>query len=326
MSRWQAHLEADPLPWLLEPDNPSVRRFALTDLLDRPASDPEVHAAAAAIMDSAPVRAILDAQYPDGYWVKPGLGYSPKYKATVWQILFLAELGAGRTERIAKACEHVFAHTQREDGRFIANRGRGGAIVCLNGNLMRSLLWFGYGDDERVERGFGWLAERITGERGFRCPYNGDQPCAWGAVKALLAFAAQPPQGRTPAVQAAIRRGVDFLLSRDLAVADYPHTSGISPLWFRFGFPTTYASHVLEALLALSRLGCGGDRRLANAVELVLSKQDERGRWPLESTVDKAWTRFEKRGQPSKWVTLNVLRVLKAASRRSGDRQKTGVG
>ncbi len=74
---WRAKLNADPLPWLLEPDNPSVRYFALRDLLDRPEHDADLRAARAAIMDSEPVRAILAARHADGYWVKPGPGYTP---------------------------------------------------------------------------------------------------------------------------------------------------------------------------------------------------------------------------------------------------------
>ena len=71
---------SDPLDWLLEEDrqNPGVRTFALTELLDRPADDPEVIAARRAVMTSGPVPAILDAQDADGFWVKPGSGYSPK--------------------------------------------------------------------------------------------------------------------------------------------------------------------------------------------------------------------------------------------------------
>ena len=47
MSEWKSKLNADPLPWLLESDevNPGVRYFALRDLLDRPADDPELIAA-----------------------------------------------------------------------------------------------------------------------------------------------------------------------------------------------------------------------------------------------------------------------------------------
>ena len=74
-------LRDDPLPWLLEPDpaNPAVRYFTLRDLLHRAEADPEVRQARAEIMATGPVPAILAAQQSEGYWVKPGAGYSPKY-------------------------------------------------------------------------------------------------------------------------------------------------------------------------------------------------------------------------------------------------------
>jgi hypothetical protein len=312
MDNWTSLLKADPTPWLLEPDNPSVRYFTLADLLERLPSDAEVRQAKAAIMASEPVQKILDAQYPDGYWVKPGIGYSPKYRATVWQVIFLADLGATRTAQIEKACEHVFEHAQRTDGAFIANKRESGAVICLNGNLLRSLLWFGYRDDPHVQRGLDWLAARVDGDEGFGCHYNGRLPCAWGAVKVLSAFAALPEGKRPPAVQEAIERGVEFLLSYDLVKADYPGgRGGVSPLWFQFGFPLTYISNILEALLVLARLGRGRHPRLAGAIEFMLAKQDQEGRWPLEYSPAKTWATFGQKGQPSKWVTLNALRVLK---------------
>jgi len=112
MTDWQNVLNDDPIPWLLEPDpeNPSVCYFALRELLARPEGAPEVQAARAAIMTTGPVPAILDAQYPDGYWVKPGGGYSPKYRGTVWQIIFLAELGADPSdERVRRGCEYLLS-------------------------------------------------------------------------------------------------------------------------------------------------------------------------------------------------------------------------
>ncbi|MFB0533707.1 MAG: nitrogen fixation protein NifH [Anaerolineae bacterium] len=312
MADWMSLLETDPIPWLLGEDNPSVRYFTLTDLLEPPLSNAEVRQAKAAIMASEPVQKILDAQYPDGYWVKPGIGYSPKYRATVWQVIFLADLGATRTAQIEKACEQVFEHAQRTDGAFIANKRERGAVICLNGNLLRSLLWFGYGDDPRVQRGLAWLAARVSGDEGFGCHYNGRLPCAWGAVKVLSAFAALPEGERPPAVQEAIGRGVEFLLSYDLVKADYPGGhGGVSPLWFQFGFPLTYVSNILEALLVLTRLGRGRHPRLAGAIEFMLAKQDQEGYWPLEYSPGKTWATFGQRGQPSKWVTLNALRVLR---------------
>src|SRR5574342_926386 len=110
---WRSRLNADPLPWLLEPEEPAVRHFALTDLLDRPPDDPEVVATRAAINASQPVRAILTAQNPDGYWVKPGPGYSPKYRSTVWQVIFLDQLGADASDaRVRAACDYILTHTQ----------------------------------------------------------------------------------------------------------------------------------------------------------------------------------------------------------------------
>ena len=37
------------------------------------------------------------------YWIKPGRGYSPEYRVTVWQLMFLTDLGVTRTEGIARS-------------------------------------------------------------------------------------------------------------------------------------------------------------------------------------------------------------------------------
>jgi hypothetical protein len=92
--------KSTPLPWLIgqDTDNPGVRYFALRDLLELPESDAEVREARSTIMRSDPVPAILEAQQPDRAWVKNGSGYSPEYRATVWSLLILVELGADPDE------------------------------------------------------------------------------------------------------------------------------------------------------------------------------------------------------------------------------------
>ena len=231
MEDWRRALNDDPLPWLLEPDpaNPGVRYFALRDLLDRPEDDPEVRAARQACMVSGPLPAILDAQYPDGYWVKPGSGYSPKYRSTVWQIMFLAELGADPSDaRVRRGCEYLLSHAVAANGAFSAYQKPvpNGAIHCLNGNLLCALLRLGYADDPRVQKALDWQARAITGEEplryyksgtsgpGFACGANSGLPCAWGAVKAIRVLVAVPPERRTPAVQRALTVGAEFLFSR----------------------------------------------------------------------------------------------------------------
>jgi len=318
---WLAALRGNPIPWLLEADNPSVRAFTLTDLLARPASDPEVVAAQEAVMRSRPVLEILAAQYPTGYWIKPDVGYSPKYRATIWQVMFLADLGATRTEPIARACEHVLAQAYLPDaGLFSAHKRTTGTLACLNGNLLRALWHFGYGAHPIVQQVAETLARNAV-EDGFCCRWNAATPgkewlpCAWGCIKVLRGLAAIPPEFRSPTIEAAIAQGVDFLLSHDLVRADYPHADEISGLWWQFGFPLGYAADALEALEALAAHGAADDPRLIPAFERVLDKQDGQGRWLLETRLEKTWTQFEEIGQPSKWITLRVLRVLKLSRR-----------
>ena len=166
MDNWQSKLNGDLLPWLLEPENPSVRYLALRDLLDRDENNRDVLAAKAAILQSAPVKKIIAAQKTEGYWAKAGVGYSPKYKATDWQILFLAELGAdGTNHLVQRGCEYLLTHAQATRGGFsaMANAVPSGAIHCLNGNLIWALVTLGYYDD-RVRAAVDWLAGAITGD------------------------------------------------------------------------------------------------------------------------------------------------------------------
>lgn len=331
-------LHDNPLDWLLEPDaaNPGVRYFALRDLLDQPADAPEVVAAQAAVMASGPVPAILAAQDPAGCWVEPGAGYYPKYTGTVWQIIFLAQFGAdGRDPRVRAGCDYLLDHSRSTYGGFSAGSSPSGMIHCLQGNLAAALLDLGWLGDPRLDAALDWLARSITGAGiapaaeqdapiryyrsgnsapGFVCAANNHLPCAWGAVKAMLALGKVPEAARTPAIRAAIATGIDFLLGCDPAQADYPTPYGGKPSqsWFRFGYPIAYVTDVLQNLEVLTALGCGGDVRLHAALNLLESKRDAQGRWKMEYTYNgKTWAHVEQKGKPSKWVTLRALRVLK---------------
>ncbi len=336
MEAWRSTLRGDPLPWLLDREAPAVRHLALRRLLDEPEDAPSVRRARAAAMRTHPISSILEAQHPDGWWVKPGHGYSPKYTSTVWSLIFLDQLGAdGRDRRVARACAYVLEHVQAPNGGLSCS-GRAderrpppssGVIHCLNGNLLRALIGSGHLDDPRVRRAIDWQARSITGEGfdayhhsgtsgpGFACAANEHLPCGWGAIKALGALARIPPRRRAPHVRRAVAAGAWFLLSRDPAVADYPMGWGNtrpSASWFKLGFPSGYVADVLQNLEVLCELGHARDPRLSNALDLVLSKQREDGTWRNEYAYNgKTWGDIERQGQPSRWVTLRACAVLK---------------
>jgi hypothetical protein len=132
----------------------------------------------------------------------------------------------------------------------------------------------------------------------------------------MLAFAKLSEKKRTPLIERAIERGVDFLFSVDPATSEYPNGWADKPSgnWWKFGFPVFYITDLLQNVEALVGLGCGNDPRLKNALDLVREKQDELGRWALEyHYTGKTWLDFGARKKPNKWVTLRALRVLKQA-------------
>ena len=118
---------------------------------------------------------------------------------------------------------------------------------------------------------------------------------------------------RTQELREAIQMGVDFLLSRDPVKADYPYVGRVSSTWFKFGFPLSYWSDVLETASVLTNLGYGADPGLQKTMEFILGKQDGQGRWKLENTMNRMWFEVEEKREPSKWTTLRALRVLKGA-------------
>jgi hypothetical protein len=199
-----------------------------------------------------------------------------------------------------------------DDNPFFA----GEVEPCINGQVAAVGAYFG-----QDVRG---LVARLLGEQlpdgGWNCEAaNGSTRSSFNTticvLEALLAH--EQAIGASPDVTAARLRGQAYLLDRRLyrrrstgAVIAHDRKGGAA--WTRFAFPTWWHYDVLRGLDYLRRAGVAPDERVAEAVDLVLSKRDEDGRWPLE-------VRYPGRmpieiddgeGLPSRWITLRALRVL----------------
>jgi hypothetical protein len=333
---WQKQIKGETFEWLLEITDPGVRYLALRDLLDKPEDD-ELKEARKTAHQKGSISSVLNKMQPEGYWAKPGPGYLPKYRSTVWALILLAQLGARVQDdrRISQACDYLMDHALTAGGQFGVHGTPSGTIDCLQGNLCWALLEMGY-TDPRLNQAFEWMARSVTGEGiaskekkeakwryyaykcgpNFACGANGNKACAWGAVKVMLAFGKLPPDSRNRLIDEAIAQGVDFLFGNDPVKADWPTRLGEKPSsnWWKFGFPVFYVTDLLQVAEALTTLGSGNDPRLANTFELIREKQDKLGRWPLEyNYAGKTWGDYGVKKQPNKWVTLRALRVLKRA-------------
>jgi hypothetical protein len=132
-----------------------------------------------------------------------------------------------------------------------------------------------------------------------------------GAVKALKALSEIPLPERSADVQRTIKEGTEYILKHHVHRRSHNLARTSKPGWLRFGFPLMYQTDVLEILGILTRLGCR-DERMQEAIDVVVSKQDSSGRWKLADNFNGRFqVDIEAKGQPSKWITLNALRVLK---------------
>jgi hypothetical protein len=331
MKDWRSVLKADSTGWLLGKDNPSVRYFALMDILEKSEKKSELKEARGKIMETGAVPRILAKQKKEGYWEAPERFYTAKYKGTVWQLIILAELGADESdERIKKSCEFILQNSQDpESGGFSvwrsAKTGGGrssGVIPCLTGNMVWSLIRFGYLEDPRVKRGIDWFTAYQRFDDGVErkpkdWPYErweacwGKHSCHMGVVKALKALAEIPVEKRSKKVKNTLKEGVEYLFKHHIYKRSHDLRRISKPKWLRFGFPLMYQTDVMEILGILTSLGYK-DKRLQEAVDLVVSKQDKHGRWIMESTFNGRFqTNIEQKGKPSKWITLRALKVLK---------------
>jgi hypothetical protein len=317
--------------WLLEEDNPSVRYLTLKNLLDKTEDDYHVKQSKECIMTRGAVLKILEKQDPSGYWVSLKDFYvKTKYKGTVWSLILLAELWAtGTDERIRKACEIILNRSQdKENGGFCYRESKtesGGdpaaVLPCLTGNMVFSLIRFGYLNDPRVQKGIEWITKYQRFDDGDTLPpkawpYHkfetcwGKHTCYLGVVKALKALAEIPSTKRTTSVNSTIDRCIEYILKHRIYKRSHEPDQIANDRWTQLAFPRMWNTDFLEILLLLTQFGVK-DVRMQDAVKLLEEKQLN-GKWILEKTYNGRYqTRIEQKGNPSKWLTLGAITVLK---------------
>ena len=308
--------------------------FTLKDIFDKPESDPEVQKAKRNIMQCGIVPDILRKQQEPAYIQTFPRFYTAKYEGLVWQLIVLAEMGADVNPQIKEQCEYILSNSQEiEEGGFAINTAakKGGGritevVPCLTGNMVWSLIHFGYLGDPRLQKAVDWLTRYMRFNDGIEDhpqipPYDrlemcwGKHACHMGVVKGLKGLGAIPQEKRTKEIQDTINQAAEFLLVHHIYKCSHDLNKISKPGWLKFSFPLMYQTDVLEILDILTDLGIV-DSRMNDALDKVLSKQDDMGRWRTENTsiTDKLLIPIDQKGEHSKWITLKAISVLKRAS------------
>ena len=300
----------DAVAWLLESEEPAVRGMARRDLLGRPHRED--------VLSGPKVQALLNDACADKRAYK-------KWTGAHWRIVSLAELEVPAGEpRAVAAAEYDLAEVLRSL-RYGVSVVDGLVRRCgsIEGNTLGACSRFGMADDPRVQQlaagllewqwpDGGWNCDRTASGR--RSSFHETHSAAWGLHEYHRAT------GDTAARDAAVRAGELFLehrVFRSLSTGEV-----INQRWLRPSYPPYWHYDILQALLVLSRLGLVGDERAGDALDELERQRKPDGRWHAgrqwwsppggdrtPEVVD--WGR----SGPNELITLNALRVLKAAGR-----------
>ncbi len=302
--------------WLLDSD-PSIRWQVLHDLTDAPAD--EVTAERARVATEGAGARLLALQAPDGCW--GGAAWNRGWDSTMHVLLLLREMGLDPASDAARravglvrdrvtwqGCSPPEAH----DNPFFI----GEIEPCINGQVAASGAYFGQDVQSIIDR---LLGEQLP-DGGWNCeaPNTSTRSSFNTTICVLEALLEHERAGQgNPAVTAARLRGQEYLLERRLfrrqstgEVIERDRYGGAA--WTRFAFPTWWHYDVLRGLEYLRRAAVVPDERVAEAIDLVASKRDDDGRWPLETQYPgKIPVEMDEgEGRPSRWNTLRALRVL----------------
>jgi hypothetical protein len=117
---------------------------------------------------------------------------------------------------------------------------------------------------------------------------------------------------KSAAVTKARKRAENYLLERRM-FRSLRTGKVIDKRWLRFSFPTFWHYDVLRGLDYLRNAGIKPDRRVREAIKIVMERRHQNGRWPLhllhpEPIPLEMGTAVSS---ASRWNTLRALRVLR---------------
>ncbi len=310
------------IAWLLDSD-PSIRWQVMHDLLDAPES--EWRAERTAVETRGWGARLLSYEDEDGQWA--GGAFAPRdfdsrewrevgqpWTATTFSLSQLREFGLDpSSDRARRAVELVGANSRWEhDGQPF---WEGEVEECINGRTAADGAYFGVDVSPIVDRlvgesleDGGWNCERVRGSvrSSFATTIN--------VLEGLLEY--ERATGGTPESRQARSSGEEFLLERSL----FRRLSTGEPAdarFLSFLHPTRWRYDVLRALdyfrAAGTLTGAAPDPRLSEAIDHIRLRRSGDGTWPLDwSLPGRVWFELDDGpGQPSRWVTLRALRVLR---------------
>jgi hypothetical protein len=296
------------IDWLLKSD-PSIRWQAMHDLTD--ATEAEVTTERAKVATEGWGAQLLAAQDPDGRW--SGGTFFPEWISTEATLTLLRLLGLDPDSPEARQAIAPVHEAARWDYDASLRFFEGEVEPCINGRAVAIGAYFGQDVRGIVDR---LLTEQMA-DGGWNCEQEngssrGSFDSTLNVLEGLLEY--ERSTGADGDVAAARARGEEYLLERQLLRRRSDGEIG-QRRWLQLGFPNGWFYDVARVLDYFRDARPAPDERMTEALDILESKRAVDGRWLLEHAYhDRSLVDFgEREGQPSRWITLRAMRVMRWA-------------
>ena len=291
------------LKWLLDSD-PAIRWQVMRDLTDEPP------AAIAAERSLVATRGwgsrLLARQSPAGTW--GGSKEDERLLITFYTLVVLKDLGL---EPSSKQARKMIARVEKLRFKWHNNRAffDGETEPCINGRILALAAYFKTPNHALANQ---LLSEQLQ-DGGWNCEAPQSRRSSFHTticvLEGLLEY--QRAGRKSAAITAARKRADNYLLERRM-FRSLRSGEMVDRRWLRFSFPTFWHYDVLRGLDYLRDAGIKPDYRIREAIEIVMKRRHQNGRWPLNLRhPERIPLQMETAvGSASRWNTLRALRVL----------------
>jgi len=302
------------LRWLLDSD-PAIRWQVMRDLTD--GAPGAIAAERARVATEGWGAQLLASQSPAGNWGDGPPGWRadlPKHDRglliALYSLTALKDLGLDPASKQAR--KMIGRVDKRLVYKWLDNRPflHGETEPCINGRILGIGSYFKEPNDALAKQ---LLSEQLE-DGGWNCEAPKSRRSSFHTTICVLEGLLDYERAgrKSAAVTRARKKAEKYLLERRM-FRSLRTGEVIDKGWLRFSFPTFWHYDVLRGLDYLRDAGIKPDSRVSEAVEIVMERRHQNGRWPL-NLRHAEYIPLEMEtavGSASRWNTLRALRVLR---------------
>ena len=256
----------------------------------------------------------LSCRLKTGHW---GLGfYQPKWTSSHYTLLDLKNLYiAPDIPEIKQTLDLIFKNEKGKDGGLNPATGTKNSDVCINGMALNYSSYFGV-DKEALKSVVDFLLTQHMRDGGYNCQSNrsgavhSSLHTTLSVLEGILEYKRNKYTYRLDELEKTAKDAVEFILQHKLFKSDKTGKI-IDKKMLLFSWPCRWRYDILKALDYFQYAGIGYDKRMDDAIEILLKKRRKDKKWLLQGKhPGQTHFNMEKEGEPSRWNTLRALRIL----------------